>query len=57
VIRPSGELRARAGTRIIDTWSYADYLDVRDAASGMVMTGGGAADRRTQIRVEVKIGN
>ena len=24
---------------MIDTWSYPDYLDVRDAASGMVITG------------------
>ena len=39
VIRPSGPLRAQAGTGIVDTWSYPDYLDVRDAASGMVITG------------------
>lgn len=39
VIRPSGQLLAEAGTSIIDTWSYPDYLDVRDGASGMVITG------------------
>ena len=39
VIRPSGQLLAQAGTGIIDTWSYPDYLDVRDAASDMVITG------------------
>jgi predicted permease len=39
VIRPTGHLRAQAGTGIIDTWSYPDYLDVRDAATGMVLTG------------------
>src|SRR5262245_65253246 len=39
VIRPSGQLRARAGTAVIDTWSYPDYLDVRDSARGMVITG------------------
>ena len=39
VIRPSGQLRAQAGADIIDTWSYADYLDVRDAARGMAITG------------------
>ena len=39
VIRPSGALLAQAGTSMIDTWSYPDYLDVRDAASGMVTTG------------------
>ena len=39
VIRPSGQLRAQAGSAIIDTWSYPDYLDVRDAARGMAITG------------------
>jgi predicted permease len=39
VIRPAGQLRAQAGTAIIDTWSYPDYLDVRDAARGMAVTG------------------
>ena len=39
VIRPSGQLRAQAGGAIIDTWSYPDYLDVRDARTGMVITG------------------
>ncbi len=39
VVRPSGALQARAGAGIIDTWSYADYLDVRDAASGVMLTG------------------
>lgn len=39
VIRPTGRLQAEAGTAIIDTWSYPDYLDVRSAARGMVVTG------------------
>lgn len=39
VIRPSGELRQQAGGPIVDTWSYPDYLDVRDAARGMQVTG------------------
>jgi putative ABC transport system permease protein len=39
VIRPSGQLRAQAGTAIIDTWSYPDYLDVGDAARAMAITG------------------
>src|SRR5215210_973808 len=39
VIRPSGALKAQAGGDIIDTWSYAKYLDVRDAARGMQVTG------------------
>ena len=39
VIRPSGQLLARAGGNVIDTWSYADYLDVRDAAGSLATTG------------------
>jgi len=44
VVRPSGALRAQAGDEIIDTWSYADYLDLRGAASGMAITGWSRAD-------------
>ena len=48
VIRPSGQLRAQAGGAIMDTWSYPDYLDMREAtrpafakatAGKMVLTG------------------
>ena len=39
VIRPSGQLLAESGTSMIDTWSYPDYLDVRDGAGGMAITG------------------
>ena len=39
VIRPNGQLRAQAGSDIVDLWSYPDYLDVRDAARGMATTG------------------
>ena len=39
VIRPSGQLLAQAGNPIIDTWSYPDFLDVRDAAGTMAITG------------------
>ena len=39
VIRPSGQLKARAGSAMIDAWSYPDYLDVRDAVSPRVITG------------------
>lgn len=39
VIRPSGQLLAEAGESFIDTWSYPDYLDVRDGAGGMAITG------------------
>jgi putative ABC transport system permease protein len=38
VIRPSGQQLAQAGNAIIDTWSYPDYLDVRETA-GLVITG------------------
>src|SRR6478735_7164057 len=30
VVRPSGQLLAQAGRAIVDTWSFPDYLDVRD---------------------------
>src|SRR5688500_2416823 len=39
VIRPSGQLLAESGTSMIDTWSYPDYLDVREGVSGMAITG------------------
>jgi predicted permease len=39
VVRPSGQLLAQAGNAIVDTWSYPDYLDVRDAAGTMAVTG------------------
>ena len=39
VVRPSGQLLAQAGNAIIDTWSYPDYLDMRDAGSTMAITG------------------
>ncbi len=44
VVRPTGPLRAEAGEAIIDRWSYADYLDVRDGASGLVITGWSRGD-------------
>jgi predicted permease len=44
VIRPSGQLRAQAGSAIIDTWSFPDYLDVRDAAGGMAVSGWSRGD-------------
>jgi predicted permease len=49
VIRPSGALLAQAGTAMLDTWSYPDYLDVRDAASGMVITGWSRGETRIQL--------
>jgi putative ABC transport system permease protein len=48
VIRPSGQLLAEAGTNMSDSWSYPDYLDVRDSAKGMAIAGwsGGEAHFR-----------
>lgn len=44
VIRPHGPLRAQVGDDIMDAWSYADYLDVRDASTGFVTTGWSPGD-------------
>jgi putative ABC transport system permease protein len=44
VVRPSGQLRAQAGSAILDTWSFPDYLDVRDAAGEMSVTGWSRGD-------------
>jgi len=44
VIRPSGALRAQAGGDIIDTWSYADYLDLRAAVRDVAITGWSRGD-------------
>ena len=38
-IRPSGQLLAEAGSDIIETWSYPDYLDVRDGVHAVALTG------------------
>jgi predicted permease len=39
VIRPGGVMRAEAGTNVVDTWSFPDYLDVRDAADAITLSG------------------
>ena len=40
VIRPSGQLLARVGNPMVDTWSYPDYLDARDAVrNSLAITG------------------
>ena len=44
VIRPTGPLLAQAGRDIVDTWSYADYLDVRGGATGTLITGWSRGD-------------
>ena len=44
VVRPSGQRLAEAGTDIVDTWSYPDYLDVREGARAMSLTAWGAEE-------------
>src|SRR4051812_15600923 len=44
VVRPAGQLKAQAGSAILDTWSFPDYLDVRDAAGAMSVTGWSRGD-------------
>jgi predicted permease len=39
LIRPLGSLRAQTGGRPIETWSFPDFKDVRDANTGMSVTG------------------
>ena len=39
VIRPQGAQLAKAGSDIVDAWSYPDYLDVRGATGAMRLTG------------------
>jgi putative ABC transport system permease protein len=39
VIVPHGLLRTQTGSRVIDTWSYPDFVDLRDADTGMAITG------------------
>jgi len=44
VVRPSGQLLAQAGRAIMDTWSFPDYLDVRDAAGKIIGSVGVSGD-------------
>lgn len=44
VVRPGGKLLAEAGESMVETWSYPDYLDVRDGARGMAITGWSAGE-------------
>lgn len=39
VITPQGPLRAKVGSWAIETWSYPDFQDVRDADVGMQVVG------------------
>jgi putative ABC transport system permease protein len=39
LVLPQGPLRAQTGDWAIDTWSYPDFTDVRDANTGVTVTG------------------
>lgn len=39
LVKPLGPARAEMGGRVADTWSYPDFIDVRDAVTGMETTG------------------
>jgi predicted permease len=39
LITPTGSLRAQTGGRPVETWSFPDFKDVRDADTGMTITG------------------
>ena len=44
VVTPLGPLRAQAGDRAIETWSYPDFEDIRQADTGMTLTAWRAGD-------------
>ena len=39
IVEPQGALRAQTGGRDLDTWSYPDFADLREADTGMALTG------------------
>lgn len=39
VVRPQGPLRASAGGAILERWSYPDFVEVRNANTGVAVTG------------------
>jgi predicted permease len=62
LVVPQGRLREEVGPQSIETWSYPDYMDVRDANTGITVTGwtlgetvfrqpGGGAERATAMWV------
>lgn len=52
VVRPQGALLAKAGNDIVDTWSYPDYLDVRDALGDLTLTGWSPGEALVQLEGE-----
>ena len=49
VITPQGELRTKVGEWAIDRWSYPDFSEVRDAQTGMAITGWTLNDTTLQL--------
>lgn len=50
LVTPLGPLRAQTGAPGIETWSYADFVDVRDAQTGITVTGWTFGDVRFKSR-------
>jgi predicted permease len=50
LVTPLGPLRTQAGGRVIETWSYPDFVDLRDANTGVAMTGWTFGDARFRLR-------
>ncbi len=50
VVRPLGPLLAQTGESMIETWSYPDYVDVRDGNTGIAISGWSFGEARFQAR-------
>jgi predicted permease len=48
LVTPTGPLKANAGDWAIEQWSYPDFVDLRDAETGMALTGWAVAESRHQ---------
>jgi predicted permease len=50
LVTPLGPLRTQTGGRAIETWSYADFVDLRDARTGVAVAGWTFGDVRLTSR-------
>src|SRR6185369_14277658 len=48
LVTPTGPLKVRVGDWAIEQWSYPDFADLRDADTGMTLTGWAIAEVRHQ---------
>jgi predicted permease len=48
LVIPTGPLKAKAGDWAIEQWSYPDFADLREAETGMSLTGWAIAETRHQ---------